>query len=845
MDEPTRALIDIVDADPLTPIQTGIVAPGGYGKTTILTQLDQIYRRAGVEVVHAWQAGATPPDLAELDAADGEVAVIVDDAHLLGDQQLRQLCQFVETQGARQPRLVVAYRPWPRSAALSELADLLARTGPPLMPTAFDREQIRTFLTALYGSAARATLVDFLHTQTGGVPGFVERVATALASTGAPQDTNLEIPQAAITQFRYDIDRVDEDVQRFLLAVEAGVGLHIDLLGALLHRDSDELGEIMEAARATGLLGRDGSLLPISRRVIKSVIPTERRISVRQRLAELQLERGASVLGLACSLLGTGVGGASVAAMFEAAAEEAVRERPGLAAELFAAAVSAGRPMTSVAAGWARAAALAGDLDSALRLADQVIATGDTEPTVDRAGGASVAASALAHRGQLGRSAELHRWAGAGSSLSFAAIGLVGTGDLASARRLLDNDSERPGTAGQGAAPPTLFAGAASLMAEGVLSSVTGSALDALSTLVRAAALLEPAGQQVLLPDSPSALGALVGLHCGELSIAESVLERAVTVHLGGSLLSARHRLLQAWISMARGRMTAATEYLAEATKTAKTMEPRDWLFAVALDVGLARRNNDLAVLRQAWGPACEAVMRHPVDLFTFLPLGEFAMAAARLRDQSRLAPHLLEARALVERLGNPPLWAAPLHWSLLHAALIAEQPDAANEHAAALTANAGHSRYCAALAGAAECWLDLMGGKIDSAKVEASARSLHGVGLSWDGARLAGQAAIRTSDRKAMVALLDCARVIQGKPAKSAPAAPITAQVTDTPQLSDREREVAALVVDGLTYKQVGDRLFISAKTVEHHMARMRQRLGVSNRSELLAQLRQILGQS
>jgi DNA-binding CsgD family transcriptional regulator len=45
------------------------------------------------------------------------------------------------------------------------------------------------------------------------------------------------------------------------------------------------------------------------------------------------------------------------------------------------------------------------------------------------------------------------------------------------------------------------------------------------------------------------------------------------------------------------------------------------------------------------------------------------------------------------------------------------------------------------------------------------------------------------------------------------------------------------------MTYKQVGDRLFISAKTVEHHMARMRQRLGSTSRSDLLAQLRHIVG--
>jgi DNA-binding CsgD family transcriptional regulator len=59
---------------------------------------------------------------------------------------------------------------------------------------------------------------------------------------------------------------------------------------------------------------------------------------------------------------------------------------------------------------------------------------------------------------------------------------------------------------------------------------------------------------------------------------------------------------------------------------------------------------------------------------------------------------------------------------------------------------------------------------------------------------------------------------------------------------LSEREREVAALVLAGLTYKQVGDRLFISAKTVEHHVARMRQKLGATSRAELFDQLRQLV---
>ncbi|MGH3924744.1 MAG: helix-turn-helix domain-containing protein, partial [Pseudonocardiaceae bacterium] len=60
----------------------------------------------------------------------------------------------------------------------------------------------------------------------------------------------------------------------------------------------------------------------------------------------------------------------------------------------------------------------------------------------------------------------------------------------------------------------------------------------------------------------------------------------------------------------------------------------------------------------------------------------------------------------------------------------------------------------------------------------------------------------------------------------------------------SEREREVASLVLAGLTYKQIGAQLFISAKTVEHHVARIRQRLGATTRAELLAQLRTLSAQ-
>jgi DNA-binding CsgD family transcriptional regulator len=60
--------------------------------------------------------------------------------------------------------------------------------------------------------------------------------------------------------------------------------------------------------------------------------------------------------------------------------------------------------------------------------------------------------------------------------------------------------------------------------------------------------------------------------------------------------------------------------------------------------------------------------------------------------------------------------------------------------------------------------------------------------------------------------------------------------------RLSDREREVAELLLLGMPYRDIGAQLFISAKTVEHHVARIRRRLGAESRSEMLSILRAML---
>lgn len=816
LDPGPRALLDTVGRDPDTPLTLGVTGPGGHGRSAYLRELGRIYREAGTTVLE----GA--PTAAE--TVDPEAVLLVDDAHLLDDARLRALHALVV---ARRHRLVVGYRPWPRPAALVELADALRRDGQLVLLTPFAREQTAAYLAAA-DLGRRSDLVDFVHTQTGGVPRDVERLVRGLRGHGGAVPA--EPSRQVVLEFAPDLEELTPDVRRLLLAVAAGVPLPVDLLGPLLGRTPEEVDGLVAATRAAGLLGADGRLAPIVRRAVAALSPATDRTAVWRRLTEVQLARGGPVLPLVRSLLAAGVAADCPAATLAAAAEEALAGEPALAAELFAAAAAAGRP---VAVRQAAAAALAGDLDAALRLADRLL---DTAMPAERAEAATVAATALAHRGQLGRSVELYRWSGGASATAFAAVGALAAG----------HPDDRPDAAGPAPdGPPTLHASAARLMADGIAASVDGPPTAALSTLVQAAALLEPAGRAVLLPDSPAALAALTALHCGELEIGERVLDRAAASGTGGPLLARRHRLLQAWIAMVRGRTVLAADRLASVTG-GRPLESRDLLFATALELGIARRNSDLGALQRGWGHALEALVRHPVDLFTLLPLGELAIAGARLGDLARLAPYLREARLLLARLGDPPLWSTPLHWSGLHAAILTEEPAAADDHVAALLAAAGHSRYAAVVAAAATSWVEVLRGVVDPVRVEAAARGLHDAGLCWDGARLAGQAAIRTSDRRAMTALLDCARMLQGRPAgaKGAPRAE-DAEAIASPaphRLSDREREVGELVVAGLTYREIGDRLFISAKTVEHHVARMRARLNCANRAELLALLRTLL---
>ena len=54
--------------------------------------------------------------------------------------------------------------------------------------------------------------------------------------------------------------------------------------------------------------------------------------------------------------------------------------------------------------------------------------------------------------------------------------------------------------------------------------------------------------------------------------------------------------------------------------------------------------------------------------------------------------------------------------------------------------------------------------------------------------------------------------------------------------ELTDREREVLALVAKGYTNKQIAEALYVTEKTARNHVSHILEKLGLSRRSEAAA---------
>ncbi|MCW2631775.1 MAG: regulatory protein LuxR, partial [Pseudonocardia sp.] len=368
-----RLLYREVVADPAAARCVDIVGPGGSGKTVLLDALAGLYQHAGVPVLRG--SGELPTGLPDDPQASIDAAILIDDGHRLDDAQLAHL-RAVAANGKVQ--LVVSHRPWPHSAGMSALGAALGAKRSPLVLGALDRAGVAARAALLLGARPTPDLVDLVAEQTRGQPIMVDRLILGLQSAGqlraaegpppgepaaaglrtvspATAAGSIEPPAGVLEQLGYELDALATGVRELLLGLAAGAPLDPAVLGPTLEIEPAAVGELAEAAGAAGLLDANGELIPLVRHAVLRQASPVQRLELQQRLAQVQLDRGASVLAAASGLLGTGASGPEAAAAFEAAGDEALQGGLPVAGELYAAAVQAGKDPAPLAARRAQA----------------------------------------------------------------------------------------------------------------------------------------------------------------------------------------------------------------------------------------------------------------------------------------------------------------------------------------------------------------------------------------------------------------------------------------------------------------------------------------------------------
>lgn len=264
----------------------------------------------------------------------------------------------------------------------------------------------------------------------------------------------------------------------------------------------------------------------------------------------------------------------------------------------------------------------------------------------------------------------------------------------------------------------------------------------------------------------------------------------------------------------------------------------RDRFLLAALDAALARRSGDTARLREAWRRVDPVLVRQSPSWLLLDPLTELLAAGIRLGHEARVEPVLEAVLAQCRGLpdGGPALVGAA--WLELQLALSLDDNQLLAEKAGAVAALDAQDRRSLARVQAGRVWADVAARSIDEADVIDVAKELAGVGEPWEASRLVGQAALDCPDGQTARRLLEQARTFVSEPTDLGSDDGLVAL-----GLSERESDVAKLVAEGRTHKEVGAQLYISPKTVEHHVAKIRQKLGATSRAELLATIREAVG--
>ncbi len=411
-----------------------------------------------------------------------------------------------------------------------------------------------------------------------------------------------------------------------------------------------------------------------------------------------------------------------------------------------------------------------------------------------------------------------------------------------------------------------------------VMGAVAGAVDDlargqqraALAGLVQAADDFDRLRPTAPLGFTPHGVGALAALLTGDLVAVEHLCSQAVAHGSGGPGEDLFHHLVRAYGRLVRGDYRSALELgrrhrrpdlvsepggfgdgdtndagtgagdYSGPTVDALALPQRDRLVLAALEAAIARRSGDTTRLRASWQAAEQALLRPSTTWLLLDVFTELLAAGARLGDRRRVEPVMAELSA--QALALPSSGPGPTAgwWLRLQVAIAGDDNGSVAEAADALAGLAPTDERSLARVQAGAVWAGIVAGKATEAQVVAASERMSAVGDGWEASRLLGQAALDEDDPRVARRLLEMARVSATEPVETSGDDALLAL-----GLSDREAEVALMVVEGRTHKEIGAQLFISPKTVEHHVAKIRQKLGATSRAELVATIRAAAGES
>ncbi|MBW3603719.1 MAG: LuxR C-terminal-related transcriptional regulator, partial [Actinobacteria bacterium] len=689
--------------------------------------------------------------------------------------------------------------------------------GTPLVLGPLDDAAARTTLTDLWGAPPDDQTLARLLAATGGNPRLLVAVAGTEPTTEVAGTATLD------ELVRSERQRLDEDSCALLDAIGVLAGLDISVLAAAADLPIDAATDAAARLAGAGLtLDASGRMAPVLVSTVRQLVPATEIATLVDRAATTAVRMGHDLTGIAEHIRGSVVASAAAAACLIGAARQVLDDAPHRAQIWLEAAGHGGAAEGDLAAMRALVAFRQDRVRETVTAVDELLRVdpqwheGPLRREAVEAG-----AVMLARRGAWERSAALATAAGpdVGNAVALAAIARVALGDAKGVRALGDDAA--------GPTAPQLRAAAAASLARGLVMTFDDDPTPALSQLLDATRLYELSTPTVRLPMAPHALAALVAYQLWEFDVAWQILEDPPAQDGGESV---GEQLLRAWVALRRGDWVRALAAV-EQHQTAGYRDPRDALVGYAVQAGVARRRGDLQGMDRAWRDARTLLLRQTPDLLIVQAVGELLITGARLGDRATVRSSLRAIRQLLARAGHPPLWTLPHLWDEMHIAITCDDLKGARtaaQTAASLPTSIGRARVVTA---AAACWVDALAETAGTDRIRGAATGLADIGLTWEASRLAGAAAIRMADSAAMRSLLQFAR---GLTAERTPQL-----TTTTSDLSPRERDVAAHLLAGLTYREIGGQLYIAPKTVEHHVARIRRKLGVKTRAELLLALR------